>query len=68
MATEYTSIIVEKERGRARITLNRPEKLNALSRGSSRSCGRRSGTPMRTPASTPSSSEAPGARSAPATT
>jgi enoyl-CoA hydratase len=33
MATEYTSIIVEKERGRARITLNRPEKLNALSRG-----------------------------------
>ncbi|MEZ4502142.1 MAG: crotonase/enoyl-CoA hydratase family protein [Dehalococcoidia bacterium] len=31
--TEYTSIIVEKERGRARITLNRPEKLNALSRG-----------------------------------
>ena len=31
--TEYTSILVEKERGRARITLNRPEKLNALSRG-----------------------------------
>ena len=29
---EYESIIVEKERGRARITLNRPEKLNALSR------------------------------------
>jgi enoyl-CoA hydratase len=30
--TEYETIIVEKERGRARITLNRPEKLNALSR------------------------------------
>ena len=29
---EYETIIVEKERGRARITLNRPEKLNALSR------------------------------------
>ncbi|MDA1240303.1 MAG: crotonase/enoyl-CoA hydratase family protein [Chloroflexi bacterium] len=28
----YETIIVEKERGRARITLNRPEKLNALSR------------------------------------
>jgi enoyl-CoA hydratase len=28
----YQTIIVEKERGRARITLNRPEKLNALSR------------------------------------
>lgn len=28
---EYETIIVEKERGRARITLNRPEKLNALS-------------------------------------
>ena len=27
----YETIIVEKERGRARITLNRPEKLNALS-------------------------------------
>jgi enoyl-CoA hydratase len=32
MADEYETIIVEKERGRARITLNRPEKLNALSR------------------------------------
>ena len=34
MTTEqaYETIIVEKERGRARITLNRPEKLNALSR------------------------------------
>ncbi len=30
--SEYETIIVEKERGRARITLNRPEKLNALSR------------------------------------
>lgn len=30
--SQYESIIVEKERGRARITLNRPEKLNALSR------------------------------------
>jgi enoyl-CoA hydratase len=29
---QYETIIVEKERGRARITLNRPEKLNALSR------------------------------------
>ena len=29
---EYETLIVEKERGRARITLNRPEKLNALSR------------------------------------
>ena len=29
---EYETIIVEQERGRARITLNRPEKLNALSR------------------------------------
>jgi enoyl-CoA hydratase len=29
---DYQTIIVEKERGRARITLNRPEKLNALSR------------------------------------
>ena len=29
---EYQTIIVEQERGRARITLNRPEKLNALSR------------------------------------
>lgn len=29
---DYESLIVEKERGRARITLNRPEKLNALSR------------------------------------
>jgi enoyl-CoA hydratase len=28
---EYETLIVEKERGRARITLNRPEKLNALS-------------------------------------
>ncbi|MPZ98470.1 MAG: crotonase/enoyl-CoA hydratase family protein [Dehalococcoidia bacterium] len=28
----YETLIVEKERGRARITLNRPEKLNALSR------------------------------------
>ncbi len=27
----YETIIVEKERGRARVTLNRPEKLNALS-------------------------------------
>ncbi len=34
MTTEqaYETIIVDKERGRARITLNRPEKLNALSR------------------------------------
>ena len=32
MADQYETIIVEKERGRARITLNRPEKLNALSR------------------------------------
>lgn len=32
MTSEYETIIVEKERGRARITLNRPEKLNALSR------------------------------------
>ena len=32
MPTEYEAIIVDKERGRARITLNRPEKLNALSR------------------------------------
>ncbi len=31
MTSEYETIIVEKERGRARITLNRPEKLNALS-------------------------------------
>jgi len=31
-ANQYETIIVEKERGRARITLNRPEKLNALSR------------------------------------
>jgi enoyl-CoA hydratase len=30
--TQYETLIVEKERGRARITLNRPEKLNALSR------------------------------------
>jgi enoyl-CoA hydratase len=29
--TEYKTIIVEVESGRARITLNRPEKLNALS-------------------------------------
>ncbi len=29
---QYETLIVEKERGRARITLNRPEKLNALSR------------------------------------
>lgn len=29
---DYETLIVEKERGRARITLNRPEKLNALSR------------------------------------
>jgi enoyl-CoA hydratase len=28
----YETLIYEKERGRARITLNRPEKLNALSR------------------------------------
>src|SRR5712691_3488799 len=28
---DYETLIVEKERGRARITLNRPEKLNALS-------------------------------------
>ncbi|MSP21539.1 MAG: crotonase/enoyl-CoA hydratase family protein [Dehalococcoidia bacterium] len=32
MTSQYETIIVEKERGRARITLNRPEKLNALSR------------------------------------
>lgn len=30
--SDYETLIVEKERGRARITLNRPEKLNALSR------------------------------------
>ncbi|MFL2647278.1 MAG: crotonase/enoyl-CoA hydratase family protein [Dehalococcoidia bacterium] len=30
--SEYETLIVEKERGRARITLNRPEKLNALSK------------------------------------
>jgi enoyl-CoA hydratase len=32
VTSQYETIIVEKERGRARITLNRPEKLNALSR------------------------------------
>jgi enoyl-CoA hydratase len=31
MATEFRTIIYEVEKGRARITLNRPEKLNALS-------------------------------------
>ncbi|MFN0093374.1 MAG: crotonase/enoyl-CoA hydratase family protein [Dehalococcoidia bacterium] len=31
MANEYNTIVYEVERGRARITLNRPEKLNALS-------------------------------------
>ena len=30
--SDYQAIIVERERGRVRITLNRPEKLNALSR------------------------------------
>ena len=29
----YESIVYEKERGRARIVLNRPERLNALSLG-----------------------------------
>src|ERR1700751_4785700 len=29
----FESIVYEKERGRARITLNRPERLNALSLG-----------------------------------
>ena len=29
--TEFKTIIYEVDRGRARITLNRPEKLNALS-------------------------------------
>ena len=31
MADEYKTLIYEVEKGRARITLNRPEKLNALS-------------------------------------
>ncbi len=31
MATEFRTLIFEVEKGRARITLNRPEKLNALS-------------------------------------
>ena len=76
---EFRTILYEVERGRARITLNRPEKLNALSLELQEELNRAlwdadNDTAVHaviiktTPLSTPSSSKGTGAPSARATT
>jgi hypothetical protein len=66
--SNYNTIVYEVENGRARITLDRPEKLNALSLELKPNSTKRSGMPTTTRTSTRLFSAGTVAPSVPATT